>query len=390
VTARRVTPTGVPVPGGHAEPGSDEWLAARLTGITATDMSKLMDVSPWGDRLTVWTEKTRRGVAQAVTAAMELGSWFEDAIAKFWLHRVNRKGRFRAGSTAVTIRRVPTLHHIDHRHHLASLDRLVVGCPDHARCALEVKRRVGFTGARWNVDVPDDVYAQVAWQIHVSGVDAVHVVADIGSDVVEHVVTAADVADLIPDMIVIADTAWDEVVRDAQPWVDPTPQLVESLTKLFQVRDGEVDASYDPDVWRHAADYLTATATAAEAEKTAATAKAWLMQKLGSGSRLVAAGVPVCGFRPRVSVDAGTLFDNDPALFSDLAAAGFVSVSVSAPEVRDDDPELYDRVKDAGFVKTGLTWYGPKPKDIEPYLIPDPAPAGEDTTPDSEDTDNGE
>jgi hypothetical protein len=89
-------------------------------------------------------------------------------------------------------------------------------------------------------------------------------------------------------------------------------------------------------------------------------------------------------------VDAGTLFDNDPALFSDLAAAGFVSVSVSAPEVRDDDPELYDRVKDAGFVKTGLTWYGPKPKDIEPYLIPDPAPAGEDTTPDSEDTDNGE
>jgi putative phage-type endonuclease len=358
---RRRTPTGVPVPGGDAAPGSEAWLAARLTGITATEIAELLGVSDYGTPLDVWARHTGRAAPVPVSQAMLLGSWMEDPIARFWADQQPGGRR---------LRRIPVLHHVDHRHHLASPDREMVDCPAHRTCGVEVKRRTGWASGRWSVTVPDDVTAQVAWQLHVTGWDAVHVVADIGSEVVEHVITRADVDDLIPDMIVAADAAWDDVINDRQPVCDPTAELLESLTRLFRVRDGDV-VTDDTAVWDLAAELVSINAEAADVDRRAKEVRAALMQRLGGGKRLVVDGVQVCGFRETRSVEPAKILaaatdDNPDArdLFYDLSAAGFVGVTVSVPEVEKDDPELFARMDELGYVTRTPVWVGPKEKDI--------------------------
>ena len=70
---------------------------------------------------------------------------------------------------------IGVIAHIDYPHHRASLDRLVMRCPDSdGPCGLQIKTRSAFKADDWRRDVPDDVWVHL--QIRATISDTVGVV----------------------------------------------------------------------------------------------------------------------------------------------------------------------------------------------------------------------
>lgn len=234
-TTKKVTPTGVLVL--SADAPRAEWLAQRTKGITATDLPAILGLNKYKTALDVWTDKINpdtEGFEPAI-GHMEAAFWgieLEDTVAKAW-----------AESKHFTVRRIGIIAKQDAPWMRASLDRLVTGCPD-GRCAVEVKTRSGYVGAEWDAGVPADVKAQVHWQLMVSGLDHIHVIALIGGQrLVEHVVTVdADTAGLLTEA---AASMW-SYVQSGQPPVLPEAQWTDAyLDARHPNRDGECEVDTD-------------------------------------------------------------------------------------------------------------------------------------------------
>lgn len=178
---RRVTPTAVRILPADAD--RDTWLAARRQGIGSSDVAAIVGAADRATALHVWHDK--RG--DTVDDDNEFALWgrvLEDPVAREWARR-NRS----------VIQRVGLVAEHQQRWMLATLDRRVLECPlnraTREACALEVKTRSAFKAARWRRDVPDDVLAQVVWQMAVTGYRHMHVAVLIGGNdyrqtVVEH------------------------------------------------------------------------------------------------------------------------------------------------------------------------------------------------------------
>ncbi len=342
MTRRRTTPTGVLVT--SAAPQTEEWYAARREGITATDVAKILGVSDqYGTALDVWSHKlgTLPEVDLSDVEPVLWGGILEDPVA--------REGARRDG---LRIRRIGILEHDVYAWRRASLDRLVTGgCELGGRCAVEVKTRDGRTAHRWKTDVPDDVVAQVTWQMHVSGLDHVHVYCLIGGNRLERfVLRREELADVEELAVEAAIELWLHVQAETRPTLDPTPGLVDSLNRLFGPRDGDVvipawEAEPLVEAYREAAEQRKA------AEKAVRTAQAALMQRSAGAARAVDPdGHRFWSITNVPGVDDDLLFDRHWHLWWDLAEAGFIRPEVAVTEVRDEDPELWQRLLDADLV----------------------------------------
>lgn len=151
-----------------------EWYAARREGITATDIPAILGLSRYKSEGDVAREKLT-GETIETTAAQErrfrLGRTLEDAIAAEDVVEhgipVERVRRLRRSKT------IPWA--------LASLDGVRVGEP---KTVVEIKTS---TSPRWDDGLPQDVEAQVRWQMGVTGYPRGHVVAlRYGRDIVCH------------------------------------------------------------------------------------------------------------------------------------------------------------------------------------------------------------
>lgn len=178
---RRITPTAyLLLP---ADAPREEWLAARREGITATDIPIILGLSKYKNAIDVWRSKIDPTYADDFEIGFgenEAALWgiaLEDMVARTW-----------AEQTGLAVRRIGIIAHEDRPWMRASLDRIVTGCPD-GRCGLEVKTRSAYVGEEWDKGVPEDVKAQVDWQLDVSGLDHIHVIALIGGQrLVQHVI----------------------------------------------------------------------------------------------------------------------------------------------------------------------------------------------------------
>lgn len=177
IASRRATPSARLVLSVNAPRA--EWLNARRDGITATDLVAIMGQSKYRTAFDVWADKTMPP-ADDDMSTNEAAFWgikLEEPVAQAW-----------AEKHGVKVRRVGLVSHEDEPWMMASLDRLVTGCPD-GRCALEVKTRSLFVSEQWERQLPEDVMTQVQWQLLVTGLDHIHVAALIGGQrMVEHVV----------------------------------------------------------------------------------------------------------------------------------------------------------------------------------------------------------
>jgi putative phage-type endonuclease len=271
------TPTSVLV--STAAPETPEWYAQRRAGITATDLPKILGLSRYGNALSVWADK--RGDLPPDTAgeAALWGKILEEPVAQEW-----------AARNGVNVLPIGTVAHGEHRWQLASLDRLVIGCPD-GPCPLEVKTRSAFVGGDWRGDIPDDVLAQVTWQMHVTGYTHTHLAVLIGGQELRSFIVPLD-----PDVEALvtaeATRVWGHVQTGTPPDVDNDEVLLRVLQALYPDRAGEVEA--DAALIRElVAAYDEGSAQEAAGKHRKTQAKAGLVALMGAdGDRIVIDGLP--------------------------------------------------------------------------------------------------
>lgn len=180
MSARRVTPSGVMVMTAK-EMIEDRaaWLRLRRFRdgvgwcIGSSDLPSILGVKGAATPVKVWHEKVN-GIEQPDNPNMMWGRLHEDTIARYWRDR-NRSA----------VRSIGLVAAVDLPWAQASLDRAVLTCPlsgSSGVCALEIKTRGAFGSRRFHKDLPDDILAQVCWQLLVSGYDHIHYAILVGGN----------------------------------------------------------------------------------------------------------------------------------------------------------------------------------------------------------------
>lgn len=315
----RATPTGVLVYDGP--PHSDDWFAVRRTGITATDVPKILDLSEYGTARHVWLDKL--GLAPDDSGESEAARWgtvLEGPVADEW-----------AARNGCEVVPVGILAHAEATWRLASLDRLILDCPDgDGPCGLEVKTRSAFVAGKWQGDIPDDVLAQVMWGLDVAGFDHMHVAALIGGQRMESFRVDRD-DEVCAFLLAAATAVWEQVRSGEMPDCAPTAALGRLLDAMHTDRTG--DAVVDRDVADALlGEYRAASAAVKAAETRRDRAKVSIVDRLGGAQRLAVEGEDgpsgVFSYDPRSKTTVSTKgARSNPELWAALEAAGVVHVS---------------------------------------------------------------
>lgn len=314
------TPTGRLVT--EADPETDEWFAARRAGITGTDLPKILGLTKYGNALSVWLDK-RDELDDEAGEAAEWGHILEDPVAQEWARRNN---------TDVT--RVGVLAHHEATWQRASLDRIVIDCPDDPDtrlcCGLEIKTRSAFKADEWRDGMPDSVLAQVAWGRIVSGLDHMHVAALIGGQ--RLVSYRYDRDDVLEDYLAQAALpVWSAVEEGTPPEAHPDSEgvLLDLLDRLYANREGAREL--DPE---KAQPWLDQYAEGSDLERRAKAlkteAKTGLVQLLDDG-------------------DTG-LLDDVPVFTYKRPAPGFAMPANEVRRLRTSDADLFQQLVDDGYI----------------------------------------
>jgi putative phage-type endonuclease len=288
---RRVTPTGRLILPADAD--RDVWLTARRSGIGSSDVPAVLGLIDQNPPLKVYLDKLGYDVDDAGEAAY-WGNVHEEGVARRWAMQ-NRS----------VIRRVGLVSHVEHPHWMTTLDRRVTECPlsedEQAPCALEVKTRSAFKSAQWHAGAPDDVLAQVLWQIIVNGYEHMHYAVLIGgNDYRQGTIRRDSYLDVMADISAAMDRFWTEHVL-AQVAPEPTGDG-EALTKLFRrlhpTRSGAVDIDRQPEALDALLDYGQHQRAEAEAKKAKAAAKARMVAALGGAQSALIGGERAYSLEP--------------------------------------------------------------------------------------------
>lgn len=271
---RRVTPTGRLILSADADRA--DWLTARRSGIGSSDVPALLGLVDQKPPLAVYYDKTGHDIDDAGEAAF-WGTVHEEPVARHWAMR-NRS----------VIRRVGLVAHETHPHWMTTLDRRVTECPlteDRTPCALEVKTRSAFKNAQWHSGAPDDVLAQMLWQIVVNGYEHMHFAVLIGGNEYHQGTVRADqYGDVIDDITTAVDKFWTDHVQAEVP-PEPTGDG-EALAKMFRrlhpTRTGSVDVDMQPDALDALLAYNRHQREESAAKKAKAAAKARMIAALGN------------------------------------------------------------------------------------------------------------
>jgi putative phage-type endonuclease len=203
--------------------GSPEWLAARREHITATDLPALLGISPWRCEQDVADEK-RDGNGQDSTLRMRVGNALEDLIAAAYADETGRK-----------VRRVRGLWE-------SSRIPWAAASPDATAAGRLVELKWSGSRARFRDGLPDDVAAQVQWQLLVAEADVADVAAlTVGDDEVRIFTVAADPA-MQDNFVAIASDFRRRLAAGG-----PFAQSLESLKRTHPADDG-TEMAADPDL----------------------------------------------------------------------------------------------------------------------------------------------
>ena len=70
------------------EQGTEEWLNWRKDKLTASNVAKILEASPYGTPFSLWEEMTGRKSAQKINSAMLRGHTLEPLIREYWTNQV--------------------------------------------------------------------------------------------------------------------------------------------------------------------------------------------------------------------------------------------------------------------------------------------------------------
>lgn len=179
--------------------GTPEWISWRNSGLGSSDISAILGLSPYKTAYRLWQERTGRKKPKEANAAMQRGS---DGEAKI-----------RALYELQTGLDVPPacVEHAEHPYFRVSLDGYIPG-----DLVVEMK----FLGAERHSlaqqgKIPPDYYAQVQYQLAITGAKHAHYVSYNGESI-EIVATTPDQA-YIDDMLPKVQEFWRLILTDTPP-----------------------------------------------------------------------------------------------------------------------------------------------------------------------------
>lgn len=294
LTGRRVTPTGRLILPATAD--RLVWLEARRRGIGSSDLAAILGLSKYGNELTVYHDK--RGTLPLET---------DDSEPAYWgrANEGNVADRWTMANRTVT-RRVGLIANVDRPWQMCTLDRRVLQCPlpahEAEKCALEIKCRSAFKAPMWRKGVPDDVLAQVLWQMDCCGFDHLHVGLLIGgNDYRQFVVYRSEHEQLVLDLRAAAEDLWNGIVAGRPPVLtgdeEPGP-LLDLYRRLHPDREGLIHLDRDGDALDAMYDYIAAATAEGASKKAKEKAKAALIGALGPNAAAYAGNKPFFSLEP--------------------------------------------------------------------------------------------
>lgn len=308
-TQRRVTPTAYLVLPATADRAV--WLAERRNGIGSSDVAAILGVSDYATAVHVYRDKIGIVSEDQAGEAAYWGTVLEDKVAQDWCRR-----------NASVIRKVGLVAHVDHDWMRATLDRRVLECPlnreSRESCALEIKCRSAFKGAKWKRDVPDDVLAQVQWQAAVTGFDHVHVAVLIGGNDYRQTVIRVDPA-ITRLARAEAEQLWfGNVLASVEPdWdYDRAAKLIELDERTHPNREGTLPLTVQ--AWGEVAEYIHLSMAKGEAEK-ALKRQAAVLRKAANGHEVMTFDNELAyeiAERTRSNVDLDVLAERFPEAYA--------------------------------------------------------------------------
>ena len=286
-----------------------DWLRIRREGIGSSDVAAILGVAEHSTALHVWYDKTGQlDLDQDAGEAAMWGNLLEEPVAREWCRRNHS-----------SVQRVGIVAHDAATWKRCTLDRKVDSCPMNMvdRCALEVKTRSAWVAGRWKRGLPEDVHAQVAWQMNVTGYDHIHLACLIGGQEFRQFTVHRD-HDLEATINQIVTPFWtDNVMGEIAPGVDVAhpDDEVELANRVHPSRTGVIEVPFVALESFLAYQEAGALESAAKARKAGAKAK--LVHALGGGDTATMDGHLMYTYLPttRRSVDLDKLADEFPAAY---------------------------------------------------------------------------
>ena len=306
----------------------DEWLEMRrghddVPGfycIGSSDTAGILGIAFGAERsgtpVRTWLEKVR-GLQQPTNPAMTWGHLHENTIAEYW--------RMRNRSVDAPI---GLIGNVDQPWHQTSLDRLIHECPldrrERSACALEIKTRNAFGMRKWHSELPDDVLAQMAHQIFVSGFDHLHYAVLVGgSNYHQGVVRRQDIEDVITYVIDKCNLFRNEYLQygnEVEPPWDPNMAAQSYLdidAMKYPDRQGVTDADFE--AVDHVMDLALTRAKKGKYTRLEKEGKARLAQYAEGGRVVTASGNLLYEYEPRsrIKINAERLAEKYPDAWKD-------------------------------------------------------------------------
>ena len=148
----------------------EEWLKERRNGIGASEIGKVMGVSPWGSPLSVYLEKVE-GIEKEKNIAMEVGLALEPALRKFFIRWMKENEGIDIEIPAAEDFIGPALYaHADHPLVRCSPDGIFYHPVFEQEVGVEYKTASEWSKDQWEGDgLPDDYYLQCQQSLAVTG-----------------------------------------------------------------------------------------------------------------------------------------------------------------------------------------------------------------------------
>jgi len=144
----------------------EEWLAKRRLGIGGSDIAAVCGLSIYKSPLSIFLDKTNQMPAnREENIVAELGLELEPFLSKKFVERIAKDE-----GIDIDLKKMPyILQHDTVDYFIVNLDRFFKH-PQKGYCAVELKTTTEFKREQWEGSkVPDEYYAQVQWQLFITG-----------------------------------------------------------------------------------------------------------------------------------------------------------------------------------------------------------------------------
>lgn len=191
----------------------EEWLEVRKKGIGGSDIAAIAGFSTYKSPLIIYLDKTDQKVQdEKENVAAEVGLELEPYLSKKftkWIHDTE--------GIDIDLKEMPeVLQHDEIDYFLVNLDRWFEH-PTRGNCVVELKTTTEFKKDLWVDDeVPDEYYAQVQWQLMITGFKWGYLVVLIGNRIVDVKLIPRNEA-FIETLVAKGKEFWEEFVEKEIP-----------------------------------------------------------------------------------------------------------------------------------------------------------------------------